>query len=119
MVTFWGNFAENKATSYFIWSHWTLLKIVRYLPTEVPVRSKLNFAQSLLHQIWGLKGEGMSIPLLPKRQNKNVNYADKGSGCGAVGRAVASDTRDPQFESSHWQLYRLSTVLKAVLKRQN
>ena len=26
---------------------------------------------------------------------------NKGSGCGSVGRAVASDTRGPQFESSH------------------
>ena len=26
-----------------------------------------------------------------------------GSGCGSVGRAVASDTRGPQFESSHRQ----------------
>ena len=26
-----------------------------------------------------------------------------GSGCGSVGRAVASDTRGPQFEPSHWQ----------------
>ena len=36
-----------------------------------------------------------------------------GSGCGAVGRAVASDTRGPRFESSHRQnLYVLSSVLK-------
>ena len=36
-----------------------------------------------------------------------------GSGCGAVGRAVASETRGPRFESSHRQnLYVLSTVLK-------
>ena len=28
-----------------------------------------------------------------------------GSGCGSVGRAVASDTRDPRFESSHRQIY--------------
>ena len=28
-----------------------------------------------------------------------------GSGCGSVGRAVASDTRGPQFESSHWQKF--------------
>ena len=27
------------------------------------------------------------------------------SGCGAVGRAVASDNRDPWFESSHQQGY--------------
>ena len=26
-----------------------------------------------------------------------------GSGCGAVGRAVASDARDPRLESSLWQ----------------
>ena len=29
----------------------------------------------------------------------------QGSGCGSVGRAVASDTRGPQFESSHWQTF--------------
>ena len=40
-----------------------------------------------------------------------------GSGCGSVGRAVASDTRGPRFESSHWQkfnyllnIFLLSTV---------
>ena len=26
-----------------------------------------------------------------------------GSGCGSVGIAVASDTRDPRFETSHWR----------------
>ena len=26
-----------------------------------------------------------------------------GSGCGSVGRAVASDSRGPQFKSRHWQ----------------
>ena len=31
-------------------------------------------------------------------------YGRWGSGCGAVGRAVASDTRGPGFESSHRQL---------------
>ena len=41
-----------------------------------------------------------------------------GSGCGAVGRAVPSYTRDLQFETSHWQFYLLSTVLKTLLKRQ-
>ena len=28
-----------------------------------------------------------------------------GSGCGSVGRAVASDTRGPWLESSHWQKF--------------
>ena len=34
-----------------------------------------------------------------------------GTGCGAVSRAVASDTRNSRFKSSHWQtLYYLLTV---------
>ena len=40
----------------------------------------------------------------------------EGSGCGAVGRAVASDTRGPGFKSSHRQLllniYLLLTVCR-------
>ena len=34
----------------------------------------------------------------------------RGSGCGSVGRAVASDTRGPWFESSHWQKFILNIV---------
>ena len=30
-------------------------------------------------------------------------FKDKVSGCGLVGRVVVSDTRSPQFESSHQQ----------------
>ena len=32
--------------------------------------------------------------------------------CGTVGKAVDSDTRKPQIESSHQQFYLLRTVLK-------
>ena len=43
-----------------------------------------------------------------------VNFV--GSGCGTVGRAVASDTRGPGFESCLWQLllnvYLLLTVCR-------
>ena len=35
--------------------------------------------------------------------------SNEGSGCGSVGRAVASDTRDPWFEPQHKQ--NLSTNL--------
>ena len=39
-----------------------------------------------------------------------------GSGCGAVGRVVASNTRGPEFESSHRQpllnIYLLLTVCR-------
>ena len=47
---------------------------------------------------------------------KIVQIVQMGSGCGAVGRAVASDTRGPGFESSHRQLllniYLLLTVCR-------
>ena len=39
------------------------------------------------------------------------------SDCLAVGRAVASDTRDPRFESSHRKFYLLSTVLSKLHRK--
>ena len=42
-----------------------------------------------------------------------------GSGFGTVGRVVASDTRKPQFESSHRQNFVLNMcLLSTVLKRR-
>ena len=35
-----------------------------------------------------------------------------GSGGGSDGRAVASDTRDPQFKFQHWQIYLPNCTLK-------
>ena len=34
-----------------------------------------------------------------------VKKLPRGSGCGSVGRAVASDARGPRFESSHCQTF--------------
>ena len=39
------------------------------------------------------------------------NSDASGSGCGSVGRVVASDTRGPRFESSHFILNILSCQL--------
>ena len=42
-----------------------------------------------------------------------------GSGCDSVGRAVASDTRDPRFESSHRQKFiNIEHFVNCVLKRR-
>ena len=41
-----------------------------------------------------------------------------GSGCDAVGRAVASGTRDPQFKSQQWQI-NLSVNLLIALCRND
>ena len=32
-----------------------------------------------------------------------LKVSSKGSGCDSVGKAFASDSRGPQFKSSHWQ----------------
>ena len=40
-------------------------------------------------------------------------------GCGAVGRVVASDTRDPQFESSHRQWNIWNVFICQLLSRKD
>ena len=47
----------------------------------------------------------------------DLKVLSKGSGCGSVGRAVAFDTRDPRFESSHWQkfIYTLNICLLSTV----
>ena len=37
---------------------------------------------------------------------------ERSRGCGAVGRAVAFDVRDPWFKSSHWQCHLLPLTVK-------
>ena len=46
-----------------------------------------------------------------------------GSGCNSVGRAVASDTRGPRFESSHrqnlyWTLFTVNCIEKTKIKKK-
>ena len=40
------------------------------------------------------------------RQGNLTLPIGKGRGCGSGGRAVASDSRGPRFESSHWQKFK-------------
>ena len=55
---------------------------------------------------------GHSRPLFHVFSNNSL-----GSGCGSVGRVVASNTRDPQFESSsHRQILFTINCIKDVLK---
>ena len=59
-----------------------------------------------------------SALLVSKEISKNIRL---GSECGSVSRAVASETRGPRFESSHWPIYfeKLGNYfLTAVLRRR-
>ena len=51
-------------------------------------------------EISGLNSVTSNLCMFVINYVRNVKSA---SGCGSVGRVVASDTRGPQFESSHWQ----------------
>ena len=59
--------------------------------------------------------------LFEKTENKLEKKPVMGSGCGSVGRAVASVTRGPWFESSHPQtlIWTFICLLSIVLKRRN
>ena len=52
--------------------------------------------------------------LFEKTENKLEKKPVLGSGCGSVGRAVASVTRGPRFESSHRQTFILDIYLFPV-----
>ena len=50
----------------------------------------------------------------------NDKQIQLGSCGGVAGRAVASENKDQQFESSHWLIYLLSTILnKRYRKDEN
>ena len=62
--------------------------------------------------------ETSSHGLIPRILNSifskidNINLNNMGSSCGSVGRAVASDTSEPQFEFSHRQIFNIPCVEK-------
>ena len=48
-----------------------------------------------------------------------LNKMTRGCGCGSVGRAVASDTRGPRFESFHLQnLYVTLLTVNCIEKKK-
>ena len=50
-------------------------------------------------------------------QGKNCQWM--GGGCGTVGRVVISDTKDLQFQSSHWQYFLdVNCVKKTQIKKK-
>ena len=58
--------------------------------------------------------------LLVNRKSTKHLSSMLGSGCGTVGRVVASDTRDPQFESQHRQKFicQLYNIEKTKIMKQ-
>ena len=55
-------------------------------------------------------------PYLDAEETNKENF---GSGCGSVGRAVASNSRGPRFKSSHQQTFILNTYCQLYFKDEN
>ena len=74
----------------------------------------------LVHQKYLLLFISIYLPILANLKHKLTQK--EGSGCGSVGRAVASDTRDLRFETSHWQDFIMNiftvTVEKTKIKKK-
>ena len=68
-------------------------------------QNTLNF--SLLYILLKLYGSEDSV--------RNIRIC----GCGSVGRVVASGSRGPQFESSHWQIKSLNVYCQLYWKDEN
>ena len=58
----------------------------------------------------------MSLSIVRKFEPYKHNV--EGCGCGSVGRAVASNTKDLQFESSHWPILCTINCIESIFKRR-
>ena len=50
--------------------------------------------------------------------DKKDKFNQLGSGCDSVGRAVASNTRDQEFESNHQQIFTINLIEKTNMKQK-
>ena len=67
-------------------------------------------------KLWPIKKKLTDIlaPYCTQRNNKIL-----GSGCGSVGRAIASNPRDLRFESIHWQEIVLNIYCQLYWRDEN
>ena len=85
---------------------------------------KQNYAKKLFitfkmtyYCCFGLRGN-LDFPDFLQKKFYNINYWIGQWLCGSVGRAIASDTRGPRFDSSHWQNLLNICLLSTELKRR-
>ena len=71
------------------------------------IGSTNHFYAYFAREVWGGWGDQSDASISWSVASKELIKLKQGSGCDSVGRAVASDTRGPRFESSHRQIYYL------------
>ena len=65
---------------------------------------QLNIAKDKLHHRTSSDSQWGSAKIIFTEIGANGLATLSGSGCGIVGREVASDTRHPWFKLGHWQI---------------
>ena len=70
-----------------------LFKKIKVFVSEIPF-----FRTALI-------SNGKTSTIIINKIGSRLKVLDLGSGCGSVGRAVATDSRGPWLESSHWQKF--------------
>ena len=109
----------------YMWSHCSLHTYIHTHLMNDKILNFKQFADSFFRdieavQFWPICHSNLKMSNLDRRQwnlkdqtcfVRTQRIKDADSGCGVVGGAVASNAKDPRFESSHRQFYLLWTVL--------
>ena len=124
--SFWGKkfglvtFESSAPQSESLWRHQVGflvaqrigLPIVLFIPTSTPAMMIQRLKVSL-SEVWGHEAGLLQDCIRTKL------LTPWGSGCGSVGRVVASDTRDPRIKSRHQQNFIYScTIKKTKIKKK-
>ena len=60
----------------------------------------------------------MSKPILELTKLLKYFIQRVATACGSVGRVVSSETRESQFDSSHWHFYETTTTYPLISKEK-
>ena len=82
-----------------------LLHILPSYLTPLSLPAEFQFNKKIHKQFISLLPESITVKI-----SRKIIRRKRGSDCGSVGRAVASQSRGRQFESSHWQKYIYRTL---------
>ena len=108
--------AENKPKR---WRDWSIFKIICKLGLLRIGRGLWQKIQWLVYSYYRFTGWRLLLYRLGKKRSSQNIFPYMGIGCGAVGWAFATDTRDLRFKSSHWQiLFTFNCIEKTNIKKK-
>ena len=82
-------------------------------------RHQQNFIYQFIYQLYNRKDKNKEKEARKPKNLVELVWICEGRGCGAVGRAVASDTRYPWFKSWHRQRNKSNVFICQLLSRKD